>query len=444
MVKRPVVVVLAAGQSTRMKSRLSKVLHPVGGLPVLGHILTTALSLEPQKIIVVHGPEGAEVAEFAKNYSDKIVCCEQVDRLGTAHAALMAEKEIGDSDAPILVMLGDAPLVEATQLKESLQKITEGAGMCVIGFEAHNPHGYGRMVMDGERLVSIVEEKDTNDDNKKITFCNSGVMAFDGAHFIKILKQIGNDNAQKEYYLPDAVIECQKNGLDVVTTSAAEEAFLGINDRTQLAAAEAIFQKRKRLEIMQQGVTIVAPDTVFFAYDTCIGQDSYIEPHVVFGTGVKIGENVKILAHSHIEQASIGDKSNIGPFARLRPGTELGAGVKVGNFVETKKAQVHAGAKINHLSYIGDAEVGEKANIGAGTITCNYDGFNKHKTLIGKEAFIGSNSSLVAPVEIEEGAYVGSGSVITKKVPKNALAFTRASFRVVEGWAERFRKKFSK
>lgn len=435
------VVILAAGMGTRMKSSMPKVLHKIGGLSMVGHVIKTCLELNASKFAFVVGPNMEDVSGEISSHIDNAELFTQVERLGTAHAVLAARSALESHNGPVLVLYGDTPLLTPSSLQNLLDMLEAGADVGVLGFEADDPSGYGRIVQNqAGDLIAIREEKDASADEQNIKFCNSGVMAFGSGHIIHLLDQIGNENAKGEYYLTDSIEIAHSQNLKTVASQCREDEVLGVNDRIQLSEAESIFQHRMRVNAQRQGATLIAPETVFFSHDTDIGTDVIIEPHVIFGPNVKIANGVKIAAFSHIEGAELGEKSIAGPFARLRPGTKLGEGAKVGNFVETKNANVAMGAKINHLSYIGDAEVGEDANVGAGTITCNYDGFFKHKTVIGQQAFIGSNSSLIAPVTIGDGAYIGSGSVISRDVESDSLALTRAERQTIEGWAARFKK----
>jgi bifunctional UDP-N-acetylglucosamine pyrophosphorylase / glucosamine-1-phosphate N-acetyltransferase len=426
-----ITVILAAGEGSRMKSTLPKVLHEIAGRSMLAHVMAATSG----RVAVVYSPKRAMIGEVAVKAGASAHI--QEPALGTGHA-LLAAKEAYANGEDVIMLFGDVPLITAQSV--ALLR-TSDADVCVLGYEAATPFGYGRLIIENNELLAIVEEKEATPDQRKIAFVNGGPMALKGATALKILELIDNNNATGEFYATDAIKIARKMGLKTQAIIISEDELFGVNDRAQLAHAEGLMQKRLRTAAMLKGVTLQAPDTVFFSYDTEIANDVTIEPHVVFGRGVKIETGAVIHAFSHLEGAIIGEKASIGPYARLRPGTELGVKAKVGNFVETKNAKIAAGAKLNHLSYIGDAIVGENANIGAGTITCNYDGYNKFKTVIGKGAFIGSNSSLVAPVTIADGAYVGSGSVITKNVPENALAVARGQQRVIDGWAEAFRAK---
>ena len=364
----------------------------------------------------------------------------QHERLGTAHAVLAAREAIARGADDLLVAFGDTPLISAETFARMRAPLAKGTALAVLGFRAADPTGYGRLLMQGGKLVAIREQADASAEECKITLCNAGVMAFDGRRALQILDKIGNANSKGEYYLVDAVTIVRDMGLEAVVIETSEDEVRGINTKAQLAEAEAVMQARLRKAAMDAGVTLIAPETIYLAADTTFGSDVTIEPFVVIGPGVSIADGAVIHSFSHIVQASIGKKASVGPYARLRPGTSLGDGARIGNFVETKAATLEAGVKVNHLSYIGDAHVGANSNIGAGTITCNYDGFSKHKTLIGTGAFIGTNSSLVAPVKIGNGAYIGSGSVITKDVPDNAMAVERSQQTNRENGATRYRE----
>ena len=433
-------IVLAAGEGTRMRSTLPKVLHAVGGRSLLAHVLTTAVDAGGAEIAVVVGPGHDAVRKAARAIAPRAQIFEQRERRGTAHAVLAAREALAAGADDVLVMFGDTPLVTAETLRALRAALADGAAVAVLGFKAADPHGYGRLVMQGSDLIAIREERDASDDERRIDFCNGGLMALAGEHALAILERIGNANAKGEYYLTDAVAIARDMGLKAVAIETAEDDVRGINTKAQLAETEAVLQARLRAAAMEAGVTLIAPETVFLSADTTFGSDVVIEPNVVFGPGVTVGDGVTIRSFSHIEGARVGTGARVGPYARLRPGADLGPDVHIGNFVEVKASTIEAGAKANHLAYIGDARVGEGANIGAGTITCNYDGVDKHRTDIGQRAFIGSNSSLVAPVRIGDGAYVGSGSVISKDVPADALAVARGQQMTKEGWAKRLRE----
>jgi bifunctional UDP-N-acetylglucosamine pyrophosphorylase/glucosamine-1-phosphate N-acetyltransferase len=432
-------IVLAAGEGTRMRSSKPKVLHGIGGRTLIAHVLTAALEAGGAGIAVVVGPGREDVAAEARKVAPQAQIFEQTERLGTAHAVLSARPAIEAGADDILVMFADTPLVRPQTLSQLRTALSDGAAVAVLGFRPKDAAGYGRLVMNGNDLVAIREEKDATADERRIGFCNGGLMALSGQHALAILDKIGNANAKREYYLTDAVAIAREMGLKAVAIETAEDDVRGINTKAQLAETEAVLQGRLRTQAMEAGVTLVAPETVFLSSDTKLGKDVTIEPNVVFGPGVTVEDGATIRAFSHLEGAHVGRGARVGPFARLRPGAELGTDVHIGNFVEVKASTIEAGAKANHLAYIGDARVGEGANIGAGTITCNYDGVDKHHTDIGKGAFIGTNSSLVAPVTIGDGAYIGSGSVVTEDVPADALVVERSEQVTKAGWAARFR-----
>lgn len=433
-------IVLAAGEGTRMRSSLPKVLHPVAGRPLLSHVLNAAPQGYGSRVAVVIGPDHQAVADEVKRIRPDAEIYVQRERLGTAHAVLAAKEAIAKGADDLLIAFGDTPLISAATFARLREPLAKGASLVVLGFRAADPTGYGRLVVEGDQLAAIREQADASADELKITLCNAGVMAIDGSIALEVLGRIGNANKKGEYYLTDAVGLVRERGLTTSVIETDEDEVRGINTKAQLAEAEAVMQNRLRHAAMTAGVTLISPDTIHLAADTTLGRDVTIEPFVVIGPGVRIGDGAVIHSFSHIVDATIGARASVGPYARLRPGTSLGDGARIGNFVETKAAQIDAGAKVNHLTYIGDAHIGANANIGAGTITCNYDGFNKHKTEIGAGAFVGSNSSLVAPVKIGAGAYIGSGSVITKAVPDDALAVERNEQALREGWAKRFRE----
>ncbi len=431
------VIILAAGMGTRMKSALPKVMHAVAGRPMVSHLIDTVQSLSPQRVVVVVGPDMDMVADAVAPHPTVV----QADRLGTAHAVLQARHALGDFDGTVLVLYGDTPLITEATLRAMLDKRAAAPhpAVVVLGFRPDDGGEYGRLVGDANGLDAIVEYKDATPEQRALPLCNSGVMAIDGKRLFGLLDRVGNSNAKGEYYLTDIVALARADGAACGFVEGAADELLGVNSRLELAAAEAIVQQRLRIAAMLGGATLQDPSSVYFSWDTKIGQDVVIGPHVVFGPGAVIGDGVEIRAFCHIEGASVAQGSLVGPFARLRPGAEVGEGVHIGNFVEVKKSVVEAGAKINHLAYVGDARVGAGANVGAGTITCNYDGFNKSMTDIGAGAFIGSNSSLVAPVKIGDGAVIGAGSVVTKNVAAGALAVARGSQMELPGWADRFR-----
>jgi bifunctional UDP-N-acetylglucosamine pyrophosphorylase/glucosamine-1-phosphate N-acetyltransferase len=439
---RPIaIIILAAGQGTRMKSDLHKVLHPIAGRPMLLHLLATAETLSPQRKVVVVGA-GREQVERAVAGHDVAIAV-QAEQLGTGHAVAQARDALGGFEGDVLILYGDVPLVRAETMQALIARLNaDDAPACVVlGFRPEEPSAYGRIIADGSIIDRMVEYKDASPVERAVTLCNSGLMAVRSADLFALLDGVGNDNAAGEYYLPDIVMLAAADGRPsaVVETDAHEVA--GVNSRAELAALEAEWQARRRLEAMCDGVTLVAPETVFFAHDTKIERDVTVEPNVVFGPGVVVEQGAVIHAFCHLEGALVRSGANIGPYARLRPDADIGEGARVGNFVEVKKATLAKGAKANHLSYIGDATVGEGANIGAGTITCNYDGFGKYQTIIGAGAFIGSNSALVAPVTIGAGAIVGAGSTVTADVSPDALALVRPPQEEKPGWAARFRER---
>ena len=424
-----------------MKSDIPKVLHEIANLSMIGHVIMMVQEAGVDTLIAVIGPGREDVrAEILKLCpSAKIVVQEQ--RLGTAHAVLAAKHEIGERFDDLLVLFADTPLLRAETLQSLRKPLSSGAAVVALGFDAENPAGYGRILTEGDRMIAIREHKDATEAEREVTLCNSGLMALDGKLAIGLIEAIENKNSQREFYLTDVVEIANRRGLASFYRVADEQEVMGVNDRVQLSRAEAVFQGRLRNGAMLAGVTMTAPETVFLSFDTRFGRDVHVEPHVVFGRGVSVGDNVRVKAFSYFEETKIAEQAEIGPFARLRPGTELGVGVKIGNFVEVKKSVIGDGAKINHLSYIGDATIGARSNIGAGTITCNYDGFFKYTTIIGEDAFIGANSSLLAPISIGNGAFVGSGSVVTDDVPANALALARGKQVVKLEWATAFREK---
>lgn len=434
------IVVLAAGQGTRMKSALPKAMHQIAGRSMLAHVLATSQEIGSQSLAVVVGPAMEAVRMQAQTQVPSARVFIQEAQKGTADAVLSARELLARHRGDVLVLYADTPLLTAGTLRRLLKRLDEGAEIAVLGFEASDPAGYGRLLTDKDDwLAAIREEKDATDAERRIRLCNSGVMAFRLDNLLSVLERIGNTNAKGEFYLTDAVEVARGDGARAAAIVCAEDEVMGVNSRDQLAVAEAIFQKRARLAAMRDGATLIAPETVWLSYDTRLGRDVIVEPNVFFGPGVTVEDGAEIKANCHIERAHIGRGARVGPFARLRPGADLGERAHVGNFVEVKNAVLGAGAKANHLAYVGDGEVGAGANIGAGTIFCNYDGFQKHRTEVGAGAFVGSNSSLVAPVKIGEGAYIGSGSVITKNVAADALALERSAQEERPGWAAKFR-----
>ncbi|MDE1150934.1 MAG: bifunctional UDP-N-acetylglucosamine diphosphorylase/glucosamine-1-phosphate N-acetyltransferase GlmU [Micavibrio sp.] len=438
--KKLAFIVLAAGKGSRMVSALPKPLHRLAGLPLVGHVLAAAESLNPDKIIVVTGPDMPEMAEAVKPHITAI----QSVANGTGGAALAAKDALAGFDGDILIVYGDTPLVTAATMQRmvDIRRQFPAVGLTYSGMIPADPGRYGRMVMDDDgTLKKIVEFKDATDAEKKITLCNGGIVCADGTKLFEWLSQVGNDNAQKEYYLTDLPPIARRDNRTTQVVEVPCHEMEGVNTRVELAQLEARVQQALREKHMLNGVTLTDPASTFFCMDTLIGEDVTVGPNVVFGPGVVISRDVDILPFCHIEGAAVAPGATIGPFARLRPGTHIGPDAKVGNFVETKNVSLGAGAKASHLTYLGDAEVGENANIGAGTITCNYDGFFKSKTIIGKDAFIGSNSALIAPVTIGDGAIVGAGSAIAKDVPAHALALTRSEQVQKNGWAAGFREQ---
>jgi len=411
---------------------------------LLAHVLDAVKASGAASVAVVVGPGRDDVSSEAVRAVPDASIFVQHERRGTAHAVLMAREAIASGYDEILVVFADTPLVRADTLSSMRKAVASGAAVVPLAFRAKDPTGYGRILVEGEKLVAIREHKDATTDERLVDLCNAGLMALDGRFALSVLDGIGSSNAAGEFYLTDAVAVAIERGLSAVSLEAPESEVMGINDRTQLAQAEEIIQKRLRIAAMQGGTTLVAPETVHLSWDTRLGQDVIVEPNVYFGPGVSVEEGAVIHAFSHLEGARIGPGANVGPFARLRPGAHLADHAKVGNFVEIKNAEIGQGAKVSHLTYLGDATIGPNANIGAGTITCNYDGFSKFRTEIGENAFIGSNSALVAPVSIGAGAFVGSGSVITKDVPPDSLAVARGHQLVKDGWATSFRARQTK
>ncbi|MFN3674698.1 MAG: bifunctional UDP-N-acetylglucosamine diphosphorylase/glucosamine-1-phosphate N-acetyltransferase GlmU [Sphingomonas pseudosanguinis] len=438
---RPVAaIILAAGKGTRMKSDLHKVLHPIAGRSMLLHLIDSVGRLSPERVVVVTGAgrEQVEAAVAPLGVGTAL----QAEQLGTGHAVAQARDALAGFDGDVLILYGDVPLVETATMKRMIDRLSEAdrPAAVVLGFRPSDPAAYGRVIADADgRIDRMVEFKDASTEERAVTLCNSGLMAVRSEDLFGLLDRVGNDNAAGEYYLPDIVMLAAGDGRHsaVIETGAGEVA--GVNSRGELAVVEGDWQQRRRMRAMTEGATLIAPDTVWFSHDTLIGRDVVIEPHVVFGPGVTVADGVTIHAFSHLEGAKVATGADIGPYARLRPGADVREGARVGNFVEMKKAVLGPGAKANHLTYLGDAEVGAGANIGAGTITCNYDGFLKYRTVIGEGAFIGSNSALVAPVTIGAGAIVGAGAVVTSDVEADALALVRAERQTKTGWAKRFR-----
>ena len=433
-------IILAAGKGTRMQSDLPKVLHKIAGAPLLVHAMKAGASLEPEKTVIVAG-HGAELVEAAAlDWSDDVDVVLQTEQLGTAHAVLQAREALAGFEDDAIVLYGDTPFIQPETLDAMLAARTEH-DVVVLGFEAADPGRYGRLVMDGDALNAIVEFKDATDEQRAIKLCNSGVISAKADVLFDLIDSVSNENASGEYYLTDIIGIARSKGLSATVVRCDESETMGINSRPELAVAEVAFQARARADALENGVTMHAPDTVYFSHDTYIGADTVIEPNVVFAVGVTVENNATIRAFSHLEGCHVSRESIVGPYARLRPGTELSEGVKIGNFVEIKNATIDAGAKVNHLSYIGDAQIGEKSNVGAGTITCNYDGVFKHRTTIGKNVFVGSNTMLVAPVTLGDDSMTATGTIVTKNVPDGDLAVGRARQENKTGFARRMFEK---
>ncbi|MBM2576113.1 bifunctional UDP-N-acetylglucosamine diphosphorylase/glucosamine-1-phosphate N-acetyltransferase GlmU [Jannaschia sp. Os4] len=434
-------VVLAAGQGSRMQSDRPKVLHEVAHAPLLHHALNAGATLEPARIVVVVGHGGDRVERSARLWGEDVRIARQAEQKGTAHAVAQARDALEGAGGDVVVLYGDTPFITPATLARMREARETGAGIVVLGFEAADPGRYGRLVVDGDRLERIVEFKDATEAERAITLCNSGVMMGDAATLFRLIGKVSDDNAGGEFYLTDVPALAAAEGLSSHVVTCDEAETLGINTRAELAGAEAAWQGRARAQALADGVTMHDPSTVHLAHDTVLGRDVTLEPNVVFGPGVTVESGAVIRAFSHLEGCHVSDGCVVGPYARLRPGAELDRAVKVGNFVEIKNAQVHEGAKVNHLSYVGDAEVGARANLGAGTITCNYDGVFKHRTTIGADAFVGSNTMLVAPVRVGAEALTASGSVVTEDVPDGALAVARAKQQNKDGLARRLMAK---
>lgn len=422
-----------------MKSALPKVLHAIAGRPMLGHVLDAAKQLDAVQITVVTAPGADGVAALTREWGGEAVT--QQRQLGTGHAVLQAEPALRDFHGTALVLFGDTPLLTPGTLRRLVDCAQTGSGVAALGFRAANPRGYGRMIVEAGELQRIVEDRDASEAERAVNLCFAGMLAADARQLFGMLREVGNDNAQGEFYLTDVIAIARRHGLPCKAVEGAEAEMLGVNSRAQLAQAEAVFQNRRRAELMDSGVGLIAPETVFLSADTVIEPDATIGPYVVFGPGALVRQGARVLPFCHIEGASIGEGAIVGPFARLRPGARLERSVHIGNFVEIKNAHIEAGAKANHLTYVGDARVGQGSNIGAGTITCNYDGEGKHFTDIGANVFVGSDSTLVAPVKIGDGAYIGAGSTITGDVEADALALGRARQAVKPGRAREIRAR---
>ncbi|MBM2322373.1 MULTISPECIES: bifunctional UDP-N-acetylglucosamine diphosphorylase/glucosamine-1-phosphate N-acetyltransferase GlmU [Marivita] len=432
-------VILAAGKGTRMESDLPKVLHKIGGAPLLHHAMLSASALEPERTIVVTG-HGADLVEAAaQDFDADAIAVRQDEQLGTAHAVAQAKTALDGFEGDVIVLYGDTPFITTETLEQMIAARTS-SDVVVLGFEAVDPGRYGRLIVDGSALMQIVEFKDATEAERAVSLCNSGVVCVSKDLLFDLLGAVGNDNAAGEYYLPDIVGIANARGLKATAVTCDEAETLGINSRLELASAEALFQHSKRRALIEDGVMMQAPDTVFLSFDTIIGRDAEIEPNVIFAPGVTVESGARIRAFSHLEGAHVSRGATVGPFARLRPGAELAEHVHIGNFVEIKNATIDEGAKVNHLTYIGDAQIGARTNVGAGTITCNYDGVMKHKTIIGRDTFIGSNTMLIAPVTVGDEAMTATATVVTKDVPDGAMAISRAEQNNKPGFA---RKLFS-
>ena len=429
-------VILAAGKGTRMESDVPKVLHTIGGAPLLHHAMLSTSGLEPAKTVVVTG-HGADLVEAsAKSFDPDVITVRQEDQLGTGHAVAQAKDALSGFDGDVIVLYGDTPFI-TTETLEQMIAARKTFDVVVLGFEAADPGKYGRLIMDGASLHRIVEYKDATEEERAVTFCNSGVLCVDARTLYELLDAVSNDNAAGEYYLTDVPALAKDHGLTSTAVACDEAETLGINSRSELATAEAAFQIRSRQTVMESGVQLQAPDTVFLSFDTVIGRDAEIEPNVVFAPGVTVESGARIRAFSHLEGAHVSRGATVGPFARLRPGAELAEDVHIGNFVEIKNASIDEGAKVNHLTYIGDASIGARTNIGAGTITCNYDGVMKHKTTIGRDSFIGSNTMLVAPVTVGDEAMTATATTVTQDVPDGAMAIARTEQKNKKGFARK-------
>jgi bifunctional UDP-N-acetylglucosamine pyrophosphorylase/glucosamine-1-phosphate N-acetyltransferase len=434
-------IILAAGRGSRMVSDLPKVLHEVADLPLVGHAMAAGAALRPQRCVVVTGHGADRVASCVQALNPEVRLAHQAEQKGTAHAVAQAGAALDGFSGDAIVLYGDTPFIRPETLQAMQARRRTGADVVVLGFEAAEPGRYGRLIVEDGSLTRIVEAKDATEAELAVRLCNSGVICADWATMRALIDRVGNDNASKEYYLTDIIGLAASDGLHCVVEQCDEAETMGINSRAELARAEATFQAAARTRVMAEGATLTAPDTVFLSHDTRLGHDVTIEPHVVLGPGVTVADGARLRAFSHLEGCEVGSGAVVGPYARVRPGTRVGAGARIGNFVETKSANLGEGAKINHLSYIGDAEIGADANIGAGTITCNYDGVFKHRTEVGAGAFIGTNTALVAPVAVGAGAMTAAGSVITADVPDGALGIARAQQVNKPGLARRLREK---
>jgi len=421
------VLILAAGKGSRMKSQHPKVLHKVGNAPIIYYPITLAKNVKAQRILTVVGKNSNQISDTIKGFSSEVEIVEQSEQLGTGHAVLCAKQHFTGRTGDLLILYGDCPLISEESIKKLLHLRETGVDLAVLGFDSKNPKSYGRLILDTTGVLEkIVEANDATAEEQTITFCNSGIMIADANLFFFLLDKVSNKNAAREFYLTDLVTLAKKENMVVQTTSCPENEAHGINDRSDLAKAEEYFQNSMRLKMMRNGVTLIDPSTVFFSFDTKIGTDTIVEPNIIFGPGVRIKENVRIRSFSYLEGCLVKPDVIIGPFARIRPETTLDEGVRVGNFVEIKKSNLHKNVKANHLAYIGDASIGEQTNVGAGTIFCNYDGSSKYNISVGKNSFIGSNTSLVAPLKIGDRVVIGAGSTITDDISKDSLALGRS------------------
>ena len=434
-------IILAAGKGTRMCSDIPKVMHEVGNLPMLGHVIKSVQRSQTNKVALVIGPDMQAVQDFAQELEPELEVFIQHEQKGTADAVLTARTAYNQNIDDVIVLYGDSPMIRFQTIDNITQSLQNGADMTVLGFQATDPTGYGRLIVDNEQLIGIQEEVNATDVERKVDLCNSGILGVRTTCLSTVLDQLYNLPVEKEYYLTKIIEIGKKNGLTIEMLMADEAEVQGANNKSQLASCEFEFQQRTRKQMMASGVTLRSPETVYFSHDTELGKDVIVEENVIFGTEVKVDSNARIRAFSHLEGATVSSGAVIGPYARLRPGSDVGPNAKIGNFVEIKNSKLERDVKVNHLSYVGDTAIGESSNIGAGTITCNYDGQEKSKTEIGSNSFIGSNSSLVAPVKVGEGAYIASGSVITKDVPKNSLGIARSQQENKVDWSKKSKSK---
>ena len=439
--RKSLAIILAAGKGTRMRSKLPKAMHEVGNLPMVGHVIKSVQHTKFDKVALVISPDMQEVQNYVETLEPTIEFYQQKEQKGTADAVLSAQAAYNERIDDVVVLFGDSPMIRPQTLTKMKQSLQNGGDIAVLGFYASNPLGYGRLLVEGDQLIGIREELDATEAERDTSLCNAGTLGVRASCLPDLLNQLYNLPIEKEYYLTKIVEIGQKNGLKIAMSLTDESEVQGVNTRLQLAACEAEFQQRTRNQMLEVGVTLRSPETVYFSYDTEIERDVIVEENVIFGTNVKVKSNARIRAFSHIEGAVISSGAVIGPFARLRPGSEIGSDSRIGNFVEIKNSKIDKEVKVNHLSYVGDTAIGEKSNIGAGTITCNFDGQEKSKTEIGSNSFVGSNSSLVAPVKIGEGAYIASGSVITEDVPSKSLGIARGRQENKLDWSKESKSK---